>query len=482
MPAPLTLVIDQGTLGTRALAIDENGQGCAAAYRPITLTRLGPAMVEQDPQEILASVLQVITAVLADATVRRQGIATAGLATQRSSVIAWDKRSGEPLSPVLSWQDRRAAAQLDALRPYAERIKQCTGLPLSPHYGASKLHWCIEHLPAVHRAYQEGYLAFGPLASYLLFNLLRGNPLLVDHANASRTQLWNIRTRDWDPWLLDLFGIPPGHLPQCRPICHPYGILRDADIPLTVVNGDQTAAIYCLGSPQHTTAIVNIGTGAFLLLLTGENLVHHPALLAGLARSGDCGEEYTLEGTVNGAGAALEWACREWNLKDCVRHLPDWLAREEAPPVFINTIGGLGSPWWRSGPEPSLAGGGEPWQKAVAVAESILFLLRVNIDAMEKAGREIRCIRISGGLARLDGICRRLADLARRPVYRPAETEATARGTAWLAAGAPRHWPKPGRGRHFAPRENRPLDERFERFLSLLEALPDATMRKGDEG
>jgi glycerol kinase len=249
-----------------------------------------------------------------------------------------------------------------------------------------------------------------------------------------------------------------------------------------VVNGDQTAAIYCLGRPQRTTAIVNIGTGAFLLLLTGENPVHHPALLAGLARSGDGGEEYTLEGTVNGAGAALEWACREWNIKECIRHLPDWLAREEEPPVFLNTIGGLGSPWWRSGPEPSFTRDGEPWQKAVAVAESILFLLQVNIDAMEKAGGEIRGIRISGGLARLDGMCRRLADLSRRTVYRPAETEATARGTAWLVAGSPRHWPKPGQGRHFAPRENRPLDERFERFLGLIRELPDASIRKGEAG
>lgn len=482
MHAPLYLAIDQGTQGTRALAIDESGRAQTTAYQAVTLTRRGPAMVEQDPRQILASVRQVITAIRADETVRSRGIVTAGLATQRSSVIAWDKRSGEPLCPVLSWQDRRAAAQLDALRPYAGRIKQCTGLPLSPHYGASKLRWCLEHIPAVKRAHREGYLAFGPLASYLLHHLLQGSPLLVDHANASRTQLWNIHTRDWDPWLLDLFGIPPGRLPQCRPICHTYGILKDTDIPLSVVNGDQTSAIYCLGSPGRTTAIVNIGTGAFLLLLTGENPVAHPTLLAGLARSDECGEEYTLEGTVNGAGAAMEWAYRQWGLKDHIRHLPGWLAREGAHPVFINTIGGLGSPWWRPGPEPSLVGNGEPWQGMVAVAESILFLLRVNIDAMEKAGMEIHSIRISGGLARLDGMCGRLADLTGRPVYRPAETEATARGTAWLAAGAPQRWPMPGRGRHFTPRENRSLSERYERFIDLLERLPDTPMREGDGG
>ena len=232
---------------------------------------------------------------------------------------------------------------------HAEKIKELTGLQLSPHYGAGKLRWYLDHLPGAKQAFNEGYLAFGPLASFLLFHLLQDQPLLVDHANASRTQLWNLQTRDWDPWLLDLFGIPLETLPSCRPLCHNYGFLRVTDIPLTAVNGDQTSAIYSLGQPRQDTAIVNIGTGAFILLPTGTELMRQPALLSGLARSTENWGEHIIEGTVNGAGAALDWAARQWDLPNITTHLSTWLSREDEPPLFINTIGGLGSPWWHPG-------------------------------------------------------------------------------------------------------------------------------------
>jgi glycerol kinase len=468
MPKELTLVIDQGTLATRALILDENGSVKTSAFQKIHLQRHGSELVEQDAEEIIESMQRVIRKVLNDSVVRRTGVAQAGLATQRSSVVAWDKRNGKPLGPLLSWQDRRAADWLKKFNPYAEKIKKHTGLPLSPHYGASKFRWCLEHMPAVCKAYRDNYLALGPLASFLLFHLLRGNPLLVDHANASRTQLWNIQTRDWDPWLLDLFGVPIKALPDCRPICQNYGFLQMADIPLTAVNGDQTSAIYSLGRPSLKTAIVNIGTGAFILLPTGKKLFHQPSLLSGLARSNEKWGEYIIEGTVNGAGAAINWAENELNLPGMIRSLSDWLSREGEIPLFINTIGGLGSPWWRPGPAPTILGDSEPWQKAVGVAESIVFLLQANLDTMLKTDLLISKLQVSGGLSHLDGICQRLTDLSQRPVYRPAETEATARGIAWLAAGCPLHWTKPGHGRLFKPQSNDALAERYKKLYHIL--------------
>lgn len=468
MSKALTLVIDQGTLATRALILDEKGNVKTSAFQNIQLKRHGSDFIEQDAEEIVDSMQRVIREVLNDSAVRRAGVAQAGLATQRSSVVAWDKRNGIPLGPLLSWQDRRAANWLKKFNIHAEKIKKHTGLPLSPHYGASKLRWCLDHMPPVSQAYRDGYLAFGPVASFLIFHLLQGNPLLVDHANASRTQLWNIQTRDWDPWLLDLFGIPLKALPDCRPISQRYGLLRMADIPLTAVNGDQTSAIYSLGQPNQDTAIVNIGTGAFIMLPTGKNLVQHPSLLSGLARSGEDWGEYIIEGTVNGAGAALNWAANEWKLPGIIRCLSGWLSREGEIPLFINTIGGLGSPWWRSGPAPAVLGDSEPWEKAVGIAESIVFLLQANLDTMLKTDLFIDKLQVSGGLSHLDGICQRLADLSQRPVYRPAETEATARGIAWLAAGCPIHWPKPGRGRLFKPQRNEALDERYKKLYHIL--------------
>ncbi|MCA9930316.1 MAG: hypothetical protein KC419_17655 [Anaerolineales bacterium] len=465
---PLTLVIDQGTHATRALAFDENGRIQASAYAPITLNRISADKIEQDAAEILRSMQQVVAEVLAQPLVKARGIAQAGMATQRSSVVAWDRRTGEPLAPLLSWQDRRMAAWLARFESQAAEIKERNGLPLSPHYGASKLRWLLDAVPAVQQAQHENRLAFGPLAAFLLFHLLQDRPLLVDDANAARTQLWHIDTRDWDPWLLDLFGVPGDLLPACRPIVNNFGLMQAADVPVTAVNGDQNAAVYSLGQPQPGTAIINLGTGAFVLVPTGANRVRHPQLLSGLAGSDAQAGDYTMEGTVNGAGAALSWAAEKWGIANVTAQLDGWLRRAETPPIFLNSIGGLGSPFWRPGPEPAIVGDGEPWQHMVAVAESILFLLQANLDAMQAAGLTINRIQVSGGLANSDALCRRLADLTGCAVYRPTETEATARGAAWLAAGRPSFWPEPEPGSTFVPQDNAGLKERYGRFLSHL--------------
>ncbi|UCG23972.1 MAG: hypothetical protein JSW55_17865 [Chloroflexota bacterium] len=470
-PARLTLVIDQGTHATRAFAFDQEGEVQASEFRRIALHRRSAEVIEQDPEEIISSVQEVVEALLANPLVQRLGIAQAGLATQRSSVVAWDGRSGQALSPVISWQDRRAAEWLSRFEPQGERIKEKTGLPLSPHYGASKLRWLLDNVSEIKRAKREERLAFGPLASFLLFQLLGERNLQVDHANAARTLLWNIETRDWDPWLLSLFGVPRAALPLCRPISYEYGLLTGTEIPLTVVNGDQNAAVYGLGEPRPDTAIINLGTGAFVLLPTVSGRVHHPTLLCGLTSSDALEGEYTIEGTVNGAGAALAWAAETWQIPDIGTKMDEWLARPGDPPLFINTVGGLGSPWWQAGLTPTVIGDGLPWQYAVAVAESILFLLQANLEAMAKVGLEAKRIRVSGGLALLDGLCQRLADLTGRAVYRPAETEATARGAAWLAAGRPANWPETRPGLLFEPQANPPLSARYRQFLAELSAL-----------
>ncbi len=465
---PATLVIDQGTHATRALVLDAVGSVLFRTFVDIQLHTVAPDCVEQDADEIRTSISTVVTRALADRRVRRLDIAAAGLTTQRSTVVAWDLRSGKPLSPAISWQDRRYSRWLEKLGRHGRRVKQLTGLRLTPHYGASKFRWMHDHLPAVKQAAVDGSLAMGPLASFVLFHLLKDRPFAVDHANALRTQLVSLDSLGWDPWLLDLFRISPHWLPTCRPVCHPYGRLRAADIPLTAVNGDQTAAVYSLGRPPARVAVVNIGTGAFVLMLTGSRCVRAPALLSGLANTDAHHREYVIEGTVNGAAAALQWAARTWPLSDLLQHLPDWLQRGGELPVFVNTVGGLGSPWWRAGPAPHLIGDGEPWQRAVAVVESIVFMLQANIEELKAADRSISGIQIGGGLAAVDGMCQRLADLSQVTVYRPAESEASARGAAWLACGEPSRWPKPGRGRIFTPQHCSDLRRRYRQFRNAL--------------
>ena len=471
MPEQLTLVIDQGTHATRAILFDELGRERLTATRPVSLHRLSPEMIEQDGPEIIASMGEVVAEALASDIARSGRITAAGLATQRSTIALWDREDGRALGPLLSWQDRRAAASLESLAAKEPEIRQRTGLPLSPHYGASKLRWSLDHLPGAQRALRDSRLAFGPLAAYLIHHLVAGAPQLVDDANANRTQLWNIETRHWDPWLLELFDLPAEPLPACRPIRSHYGVIAGTDIPLTTVNGDQNAAVYALGRPQPGVAIINLGTGAFVLAPTGHRLIRHPALLSGITSSDEAGADYTIEGTVNGAGAAISWAGKMLGISAPARKLDAWLREIPDPPLFLNSIGGLGSPWWRPGPDPIwLSADVSDAERLAAVAESILFLLQANLDAMTAAGLDIGRIQISGGLAHADALCQRMANLSGLPVYRPRQTEATARGAAWLASGMPEHWPEPEPGDLFEPRPAAGLRHRYQRFIEIIRA------------
>jgi len=468
----LILAIDQGTHSTRAIVFDARGGAVAQARQQIALQVRGQGEVEQDPDEIRTSLLQVVHRVLAEPVLAGRSIAAAGLATQRSSVVAWDSHTGQALAPVLSWQDRRSAAWLADFSEYASRIARLTGLRLSPHYGAGKLRWLLDKVPAVADAARADRLRLGPLASYLLFHLLEDRPACVDHANASRTLLWNLYTRDWDDELLGLFGIPRALLPACLPVSAAYGCLSGGTIPLCAVNGDQTAALYALGAPRDDTLLVNIGTGAFVLLPVKDPAVCPAGLLAGISHSDADGGRYYLEGTVNGAAAALDWAARHFGLDKLETRLPAWLDEITAPRLFINTVGGLGAPWWRSGPAPYFeAADIPPAEATVAVLESILFLIQANIVRLRQATGAVTGIRISGGLAGLDALCQKLADLSGLPVWRPPQVEATARGIAWQAGGARGDWQARGPVSTFAPKANPGLRARYERFVGILQVL-----------
>jgi glycerol kinase len=249
----LYLALDQGGHASRALAFDGAGTLVRAASVPIATRRNDDGHVEHDPEELVASLRRAISMACADLPPGSR-ILSAGLATQRSSMACWHRQTGEALSPVISWQDRRHAAWLERLSPEAGRIRELTGLVLTPHYGASKMRWCLDNLPAVRAAQSEGNLVMGPLASFLVCRLLEGRPLLADPANASRTQLWALATRDWSPELLALFGIDGRVLPRAVPSRYDYGLLSTpaGSVPLTVVTGDQSAWSASSGPPRTT--------------------------------------------------------------------------------------------------------------------------------------------------------------------------------------------------------------------------------------
>jgi len=468
----LYLAIDQGTHASRAIVVDATGTVVCGGEQAIGLVRPQPDRAEQDGDEIVASVFAAASRAIGELGSRREHLRAVGLASQRASCICWDRRTGRALSPMFSWQDRRAHAWIDSLvAAHGEAVHRATGLFLSPHYGASKLRWALDHIPAVAQAAREGSLAWGPLASFLVFRLLEERPLLAEPQCAARTQLWNIHSRDWDSALLDLFGLPTGFLPATMGTCGHWGTFECAGLrlPLTAVNGDQSASVFAFGWPQGDCAYVNIGTSAFVQRAIEHDPGHVPRQLTGIILDDGKATVYTVEGNVNGAGTGLEWLAKELGIGDVAAALPGWLARPaEGIPLFLNGIAGLGGPFWVAGFDSRFVGEGEPWQKAVALVESIAFLLQANIDHMARYVAPIARMRVSGGLSRIDGLCGKLASLANVPVHRRDDPEASARGIAYLAAGRPREWNHPVREEVFAPAADAGLAGRYRRWRALM--------------
>lgn len=466
----LYLAIDQGGRSSRAMVFNHEGALLSQSQSAVAVSHPQQDWVEQDPEDVIHSVIESASDAIEKLGDDSKYITSAGLATQRSSICCWHRDTGKALSNIISWQDRRAHKWLSGFHEHAGKIHDDTGLFLSAHYGASKLRWCLDNLDEVKLARKQGKLAFGPLASFLLFRLLKERPFIVDPANASRTLLWNLQFSDWDDELLKRFGIDKSNLPVCVPTKYDYGTLEFAGktVPLNMVNGDQSAALFAYGAIQPETAYINVGTGAFV----SRNLGTHPRLSEHLLTSIVLKEEnrsiYVLEGTVNGAGSALDWLEQESGKDTPYEELAEWLERDDPIPLFLNGVSGVGSPFWIADFKSRFQGEGTDWQKTVAVIESIIFLLQANIDEMNKLASPPQQIQLTGGLSRLDGLCQKLSDLAGLPVYRPSEQEATARGTAWLVAGCPAEWPEPDIGTWFKPKKNPNLSERYQAWHELM--------------
>jgi len=467
----LYLAIDQGGHATRAIVFNGKGELVAETFQDIGVQHPKPDFVEHEPRELVQSIERTLNVILEELGDKAGDIVAAGLATQRSNIVCWNKQSGEPLSPVISWQDRRNYEWLKQFKPKAEDIHKTTGLFLSPHYGASKMRWCLEHDPEIQNALDAGMLCMGPMASYFIFKLTREHNFLTDVVNASRTQLWSLHTNDWDPALLKLFDIPLHALPLCQPTSSHFGHLKlgEHEIPLNLVSGDQSAAMFAYGCVQPDTAYINTGTGAFVSRPSGPLKIYARRLLTSVVDQTEQETRYVLEGTVNGAGSALSWLAEEHHIDNIESELENWLQAIQDPPLFFNGISGLASPFWIADfPTRFDREVCSDAEKVVAVIESIVFLLCTNIAEMKKLSSPPEQIQITGGLAVQDGLCQRLADLTRLPIYRPMECEATARGVAYLLSGQPAFWPEAAQGVWFKPANNPALQERYRQWTTAM--------------
>jgi len=471
------LVLDQGSHASRAIIFDAHGTIIANTLIPVLSREPEQGWVEYDPEVLLGSLQAAIEGVLSEwPSDDGHKIVAVGLTTQRSTIVCWDRFTGTALSPLISWQDRRAAAWMEGFSSYRALIHTATGLFPSAHYGVSKLHWCLTQIPEVGRSLALGQLAWGPLVSFLLFRLLEENPLLADPGNASRTLLWNVNRLNWDAALLDLFSLPEEPLPVSVPNRHHFGHLeiQGAKVPMQIVMGDLPASMFAGGEPREDVAYVNVGTGAFVQRLTQRLLEGVENFLTGVLFQDDMHVRYTLEGTINGAGSALTWVSRELNIEDIDALLPAWLEREDVqPPLFLNGVSGLGSPFWKAMFESRFVGLADEKsrirEKVVAVAESIIFLLQVNLEGMNQYVQPPEEICISGGVARSNGFCQKLANLSGIVVRRPDELEATARGCAFLLADCPDDWAEHASPAMFQPQSDAGLKHRYTEWRKLMD-------------
>ena len=477
----LYLCLDQGGHASRALVFDDYGKLHAQAFCNIDTHRDG-ARVEHDPEQLVASLRSAASEALAQLGSSAVYLVAAALATQRSSIVCWERDSGRALSPVISWQDTRAARWLEAFAAEQDRVHAITGLVLSPHYGVSKLRWCLDHLPAV-RAAKGSKLVFGPLASFLACRLSDQSPLLADPANASRTLLWDRRARDWSMELLQLFDVPRECLPKSVSSKYDWGNLQVAglSLPLDIVTGDQSAALFAFGEPDPATVYTNMGTGAFLQRTADGGPADSGRLLASVVYQDEHSSTSVVEGTVNGAGSAINDVASRLNIDGAELKASSaaWLENFSGQLVFLNAVSGLGSPWWLADASSrfvhlddgdiSLASAAD---KIAAVLESIVFLLATNLAAMSTLQGKPKRLLVTGGLGAIDPLLQCLANVSAMPVERAQNSEATARGLACLLAGVPDNWPVARVERAFSPHADAPLMARFRRWQELMPPLP----------
>ena len=419
-----------------------------------------PGWVEHDPAEIWARTRDVVAEALGRAGVGRADLAAVGIANQRETVVAWDRRTGEPLCNAVVWQDTRTKALCDELARDGgqDRFRHRAGLPLATYFSGPKMRWLLENEPAVARATGEGRLAFGTIDAWLIWNLTGGpdgGVHVTDVTNASRTMLMDLRTLAWDAELLEVFGVPREALPRIVPsVDHqPWGTTRadgpfaDA-VPVCGCLGDQQAALvgqtcFTPGESKNT-----YGTGCFMLLNTGTKLVPSASgLLTTVAyRYKDDAPVYALEGSIAVAGSLVQWLRDNLGL---IRSSADVepLARTVADNggvYFVPAFSGLFAPYWRSdarGVIAGMTGYANRGHLARAVLEAVAYQTRDVLDAMERdSGVRLTGLRVDGGMAANDLLMQFQADVLGVPVTRPTVPETTALGAAYAAGLSVGFW------------------------------------------
>ncbi len=447
------LSIDQGTTSSRAIIFDHAGKITGMAQQEFTQIFPKPGWVEHDPLEIWHTQLAVLKEALSNAGVKASELAAIGITNQRETAVAWDRNTGKPICNAIVWQDRRTASFCDDLksRGLEQLIRKKTGLVIDAYFSASKWNWILKEVPEARGMAERGELALGTIDTWLIWKLTGGKVHVTDVTNASRTMLFNIHSLDWDPELLDLFGIPADVLPKVCSSSEVYGEVSDEFFPVSVpiagIAGDQQAATFgqmCLlpGSVKNT-----YGTGCFILCNTGETpVLSENNLITTIAWQLGGKTIYALEGSIFIAGAVVQWLRDGLGLIKSSSQIEKLAERVEdnGGVYFVPAFTGLGAPYWDPYARGMIAGltrGVNSGHIARAALESIAFQVKDVMSAMEEdAGISIKELKVDGGAVVNNLLMQFQADLIGIPVIRPETTETTALGAAYLAGLAVGFW------------------------------------------
>ncbi len=437
------LGMDLGTTGNRVAAFSKDGRMVAKAYYEFPQIFPKPGWVEHDPMQILETALRALKEVAAQ--VGASNIEGLGITNQRETTVLWDRATGKPVYNAIVWQCRRTAPYCEALRSHASDIKARTGLSLDPYFSATKIRWILDHVPGIRERTERGEILFGTVDTWILWNLTGKRVHATEPSNASRTLCFNIKTLEYDPVLLDLFGVPKSLLPEIKESGADFGKVEKeiagVEIPVRAILGDQQAAFFAQGGWQEGVVKNTYGTGLFVMTATGSEIPESGALINTVAWKWRGKALYALEGSVFIGGAAIQW------LRDglgVVASAPETAAMAEALQsnegvYFVPALSGLGAPFWDPEARGLLIGltrGTKPEHLARAALESMAYQTRAVTDEMKRLAHSsgFKRLRVDGGAVKNDFLMQFQADILGFEVERPEQIETTVLGAAALAA------------------------------------------------
>ena len=447
------LSLDQGTTSSRAIIFDQKGSIKAIAQQEFEQIFPKPGWVEHDAKEIWRTQLAVAREAMEKASATASDIGGIGITNQRETTVVWDRATGEPIGNAIVWQDRRTADFCRELKEagHADLIQQKSGLVLDAYFSGSKIRWMLDHIEGAREKAHAGELAFGTIDSWLVWNLTGGKVHITDVSNASRTLLFNIETMKWDEELLALLDLPASVLPEVRSSSEVYGQTTDdcfgAGIPIAGIAGDQQAALFGQACHQSGMAKNTYGTGCFMLMNTGTEMVRSTNdLLTTVAWKVDDVVEYALEGSVFIGGAVVQWLRDQLGIIKTAPEVEALALSEDdnGGVYFVPAFAGLGSPHWdpyARGTITGLTRGSSTGHIARAALEGIAYQSMDLLKAMEAdSGISLSELRVDGG-ASLNGLLMQFqSDILNVPVVRPRIAETTALGAAYLAGLATGFW------------------------------------------